>query len=192
MPGLTGARNAQNLIIGPGWLYLGVDVPASGSPVALTAGVPTNGILVGYTKDGNKFSNTLTQTAIEADESKAPLWEQIATEVLTIEGILMQEIDPAVVTAMLPNATYVTASGLWTFGGLVSIPPAAQTSVCLVAQQRNGTKHVAATLYSAMNVEAFILNITRKAASESPYKFQAQPLGSRPVGDQLGQLWMEP
>ena len=189
---VTGARNAQNLVIGPGWLYLGVPVPADNTAVALTAGQPSTGILVGYTKDGNKFSNGFTQTAIEADESKAPLWQNIATEILTIEGVLMQEIDPAVVTAMLPNAAYVAASGLWTFGGLAQIPAAAQTSVLLVAQQRDGVKHVAAMLYSAMNTEAFILNITRKAASETPYKFEAQPLGARVIGDQLGQLWMEP
>lgn len=188
---VTGARNSQQCIIGPAYLYLGVTVPATAVPPTLTAGVPDIGTLVGYTTDGNKFTAGFTQQAIEADESKAPLWQQIATETLTIEGQLMQELDPAVVTAMLPQANYITASKLWTFGGQIAVPAAAQTSVLLVGIQRDGTKHVSAMLYSAMNVEAFVLNLTRKAASFSPYKFEAQPIGSRQAGDQLGQLWIE-
>jgi hypothetical protein len=201
MPTLTGSRDATKCIIGPGWLYLNVPVPAQNTPVSITMStgtppipVPTQGLLVGYTKDGNKFTSGFTQTAIEADESKAPLWQQIATETLTIEGTLMQVVDPAVVAALLPNATYTSASGLYTFGGAVTVPAAAQVSALLIGQQRtpNDSKWVAAMLYSAMNGEAFVLNLTRKAATESSYKLEAQPVGSRPIGDQLGQLIIIP
>lgn len=188
---LSGTRDSSKCIIGPAYLYLGCTPPADNTAYTLTAGVPTEGILVGYTTDGNKFSAGFTQTAIEADESKAPLWQQIATEVITIEGQLMQELDPAVVSAMLPSATYHSTAKLWTWGGAVAIPSAALTSVLLVGVQRDGIKHVSAMLYSAMNTEAFILNLNRKAASFSPYKFEAQPIGTRAVGDQLGQLWIE-
>jgi hypothetical protein len=197
----TGSRDATKCIIGPGWLYLNVPVPAStnpATPVALTItnGVPapTTGLLVGYTKDGNKFSSGFSQTSIEADESKAPLWQQIDTETLTIEGSLMQVVDPEVITTMLPNATYLAASGLWTFGGAPNIPIAAQPSVLLVGLQRppNDTKWVAAMIYQAMNSEAFVLNLTRKAAAETPYKFEGQAIGTRIIGDQLGQLIFQP
>jgi hypothetical protein len=198
---VTGTRDATKCIIGPGWLYLNVPVPAEGTPVGITMSAtvppipqPSTGLLVGYTKDGNKFTSGFTQTAIEADESKAPLWQQIATESLTIEGTLMQVIDPAVVAAMLPSATYSAASGLYTFGGAVTVPAAAQISVLLVGQQRvpNDGKWVAAMIYSAMNGEAFVLNLTRKAAAETAFKFEAQPVGTRKIGDQLGQLVILP
>ena len=195
---VTGSRDATKCLIGPGWLYINVPIPAANTALTLTmtGGVPTpaSGILVGYTKDGNKFTSGFTQTSIEADESKSPLWQQVDAENMTLEGTLMQVNDPPVITTMLPNATYVSASGLWTFGGLVTIPTGAQPSVLLCGLQRppNDTKWVAAMIYQSMNADAFVLNLTRKAASETTFKFTGLAVGTRPLGDQLGQLVIEP
>jgi hypothetical protein len=201
MPGVTGARDSTKTLIGPGWLYLNVPIPATGAAVALTVdvvtGVPTptaGGLLVGYTTDGNKFSSGFTLTTIEADESKAPLFQDPGVETITIEGALMQIVDPAVVDAMLPNAKYDAALGLWSFGGATTFPLSKQPSVLLVALQRapNEGKYCYAMLYQAMNVEAFIFNVTRKTSAVSPYKFQALPIGSRPPSDQLAQYFEQP
>jgi hypothetical protein len=106
----------------------------------------------------------------------------------------MQVTDSAVVDKMLPNAKYNATLGLWQFGGAITFPLNKQPSVLLVGLQRapNNGKYVYAMLYKSMNVEAFVFNVTRKASSTSPYKFQALPIGSRPPGDQLAQMVIQP
>ena len=106
----------------------------------------------------------------------------------------MQVVDPAVIDTMLPNAKFDAALGLWSFGGAVTFPLNKQPSVLLVAKMRapNNDKYCYALLYKAMNVEAFVFNVTRKASTVSPYKFQALPIGSRPPGDQLAQYFEMP
>jgi hypothetical protein len=199
----AGGRDATKVIIGPGWLYLGAPVPAPGAPPVITAPVPPNtpptitgATLVGYTKDGAKFTSGFTLTPIEADESKAPLWQQINVETVSIDGTLMQLYDPTVINNYLPNAVNVagptTPPGtLFTFGGLVTVPTTSQPSVILIGQPRapNDSKYVSMMIYSGMNVDAFVFNLTRKAATETTFKFDAQPISSRPLGDQLGQLF---
>ena len=197
-----GGRDATKVMIGPGWLYLSATIPATGQPPTITAPVPPNtppavtgATLVGYTKDGAKFSSGFTLTPIEADESKAPLWQQINVETVTIDGTLMQLFDAAVIASFLPNMTSTTtttpAGTLYTVGGLVNVPTANLPSVLLIGQPRppNDAKYVSAMIYSAMNVDAFVYNLTRKAASETTFKFDAQPVSSRPLGDQLGQVF---
>jgi hypothetical protein len=193
---VTGERNSEQTLIGPGWLYFDVPVPATGTAVTLTVdpdtGVPapTSGLLAGYTTDGNKFSSGFDLVTIEADESKAPLFTDPGVETITIEGALMQIVDPAVIDKMLPNATYDSALGLWTFGGATTFPLTKQPSVMLVAKMRapNDALYCYAMLYKAMNVEAFVFHVTRKASAVTPYKFQALPIGSRPPKDQLAQF----
>ena len=197
---VTGARNSEQTLIGPGWLYFDVAVPAEGAAVALTIDVatgipaPTAGLLVGYTTDGNKFTSGFDLVTIEADESKAPLFTDPGVETITIEGQLMQVVDPAVIDKMLPNAIYSSSLGLWTFGGATTFPLTKQPSVVLVAKMRapNEDQWCAAMLYKAMNVEAFVFNVTRKTSSVTPYKFQALPIGSRKPGDQLAQFVEQP
>lgn len=200
MPTPTGARNSEQTLIGPGWLYFDVPIPATGVALTLTpdpiTGVPTPsaGLLVGYTTDGNKFTSGFDLVTIEADESKAPLFTDPGVETITIEGNLMQIVDPAVVDKMLPNAKFDAALGLWSFGGAITFPLNKQPTVTLVALQRapNNSKWCYAMLYKAMNVEAFVFNVTRKASATTPYKFQALPIGSRPPGDQLAQFAEQP
>jgi hypothetical protein len=150
--------------------------------------------LVGYTTDGNKFTSGFDLVTIEADESKAPIFTDPGVETITIEGNLMQIVDPLVVDKLLPNATFNAATGLWSFGGAITFPLNKQPTVTLVALQRapNNDKYCYAMLYKAMNVEAFVFNVTRKASSTTPYKFQALPIGSRPPGDQLAQFMEQP
>ena len=73
----TGARNSEQTLIGPGWLYLNVPIPATGVAMTLTVDpvtevpAPTAGLLVGYTTNGNKFTSGFDLVTIEADESQS-------------------------------------------------------------------------------------------------------------------------
>jgi hypothetical protein len=189
----TGGYDATKLVIGPGSLYIGVALPAAGASIStiLTAGVPASGHLVGYTKTGTTSHSAITQSGYEVDEVKSPIYNNITAENMSIQGTLVQLDDIEALKAMLPNSTFVTPD-TFTIGGLVSLPTSAQPSVLVVGSNRaTPGKKAACMIYQALNVQEFIMAVTRANPSETAFNFSAQAIGSRTAGDQLGQFWFE-
>jgi hypothetical protein len=190
---VTGAYSAEKLVIGPGKMYIGVTPPAGGTSLStiLTAGVPADGHLCGYTKTGTEYHSSVEQEGYEVDEVKSPIFTNVTAENASITGTLVQLVDVDLLKALLPNYGFV-APGTFTVGGLVSYPATATPSVLVVGQDRAvPAKIVAAMIYKAINIGEFILQMTRTNPSETDFEFSAQALGTRPVADQLGQVYME-
>jgi hypothetical protein len=195
MVGLTGAYDATKLVVGPGAMYLNVPLPAAGASIStvLTGGVPTAGTLVGYTKSGTTYHSAMALTGYEVDEVRSPIFYNPATETVSIQGVLVQLGDLEVLKAMIPNYNFITPDS-FSVGGLTSWPTTAYPSVCVVGHNRATptAKKVAVMLYSALNTQEFIMAITRQNPSETAFTFTGQAIGTRPPGDQVGGIWMEP
>src|SRR4030043_802238 len=62
------ALNPSKIRLGPGRVYVGVTAPATGNPLALTAGVPATGTDVGLTEGEVLFTFEVDYQEEEADQ----------------------------------------------------------------------------------------------------------------------------
>lgn len=182
-----------------GKVWKGLAVPAAGAaPVLFTDGSPEatanpSAKHIGMTDKGTKSLYTFTKQDATSDEQSAPHLSRIVAEVMSIEGAWKQIIDPVLLTAMTVGATSVTqtspAGTSLQLGGKQSI---ATDCIAVIAPQvGDPTKFVVFMIYQGYNESGFELDMTRGGESNSPFKFVAQAIPSRAVGDQLGQVFIQ-
>jgi len=189
---VTGSLNTTDWTKGPGKVYLDTGVPAADTGLTLTAGVPTNGHMLGYTKEGNTIGATYEQEDVSADEATAPVEQVISVENYTCAGELFQVSDPKLIERVFPTATMQdkTTYDLFQFGGLPSPTTAGIIDGLLLVWLRKGEtdKYFRFQLYEALNQPNAELKITRTAYGTLAYNFKARPVTTREAGDQLAQL----
>jgi hypothetical protein len=190
----TGAYDPVKLVVGPGKMYIGCAIPADGASLStiITAGVPSDGTLVGYTKTGTTYHSAMTLTGYEVDEVRSPIFFNPTQENVSIQGTLVQIAEASTLSILLPNYNFVTP-GSYHVGGLTAWPATAYQSVLVIGQNRAvPSKVVAVMIYKALNTQEFIMAITRQNPSETAFTFSGNAIGTRGAGDQIGQLWLEP
>jgi len=192
---ITGALNTNKFTKGPGLLYLQCGVPTADAALALTAGVPANGHMVGYTTEGNEIAWGRESDEVNADEASAAVETVISAETLTISGTAYNLEDIELLQALLGTGSYVdkTTYDLLKFGGLTSLTDKGQIDgAILVWQMKNQTtKYARFQLYDCTNTGAAAYRVTRVAYGTMPYVLTARPVGTRAFGDQLGQLALD-
>jgi hypothetical protein len=189
----SGAYDPIKLVVGPGKMYFNCAPPADGASLStiLVAGVPSDGVLVGYTKTGTTYHSAMTLTGYEVDEVRSPIFYNPTQETVSIQGTLVQIAETATLSALLPNYNFKTP-GSYHVGGLDAWPSTAYPSVLVVGHNRaTPGKIVAVMIYKALNTQEFIMAITRQNPSETAFTFSGNAIGTREVGDQLGQLYLE-
>jgi len=189
---VTGSLNVATFTKGPGRVYLDCGVPAADTALALTAGVPSAGVLLGYTKEGNTIGATYEQEDVTADEATAPVEQVISVENYTVAGEAYQVNDIALIERIFPTSTLQdkTTYDLFQFGGLPAPTVAGIVDGLLLVWLRKGTtdKYLRFQLYEALNQPNAELKITRTAYATLAYNFKARPISTREAGDQLAQL----
>jgi hypothetical protein len=195
---VTGALNTDKFTKGPGLLYLQCGVPTADSSLALTGGVPANGHLVGYTTEGNEIAWGRENSAVNADEASAAVEEVISSETLSIAGTAYSLEDIELLQALLGTGTYQSVVGppaydLLQFGGLTQLTDLGLIDgAILVWHMKNSTtKYARFQLYSCTNTANATTRITRQAYGTMGYTLTARPVGTREMGDQLGQLALD-
>jgi hypothetical protein len=189
----SGAYDPIKLVVGPGKMYFNCAPPADGASLStiLVAGVPSDGVLVGYTKTGTTYHSAMTLTGYEVDEVRSPIFYNPTQETVSIQGTLVQIAETATLSALLPNYNFKTP-GSYHVGGLDAWPTTAYPSVLVVGHNRaTPGKIVAVMIYKALNTQEFVMAITRQNPSETAFTFSGNAIGTREVGDQLGQLYLE-
>jgi hypothetical protein len=185
--------------LGPGDVWLNVELPATGMRPIITAGpdgaltpdatASPNAIHIGYTQEGAKCLYKPEVQMFVADESTVPVIASIAGEPSNIQGNWWQILDMKKLGAMMVGSVYTTAAGYAqnTWGGKQSIP---MVPVMVIAPlYADPTKIFVCELYKAMNVAGFEIPISRKAVSQSPFDFHAMEIGTRPQGDRVGIIY---
>lgn len=192
---ITGSLNTGKFTKGRGLLYLETGVPSADTRLAITAGVPTNGHVAGYTEEGNTITIGYEQEEVNADEATAAIETNITKETLSIAGAAMQLEDVVLLQKLLGTGTYSdkTTYDLIKFGGLTSLTDAGTIGgVLLVWVARSASDdYVSFILYDARNQAENSFPVTKAKYGAMPYNFIGVPVTSRAVGDQIGSWSMD-
>lgn len=181
----TGTFNKKQLVRGPMWLYAGVTPPVGSAELTLSAGVPSDGFLMGYTDAGATIVYSVEQTDEVVDESATPIDTVISGEVLDFTVDLLQLANKEVQKRLFPTGT-VVAAGL-NFGGLARIPDTARDSYLLTWQlQDSAWAH--AMLYEAIQTNEVNLKVSRQERMVANARFKGLADASRTPGDYVGRI----
>lgn len=190
---ITGTYNTNEIVRGPLKMYVNVPLPADNAVLALTAGVPASGLVLGLTVGGAKINFTYTESAEEADEVATPFNKIISAETLSIEGEIYQIEEMTRLAWLAPNGGYflnVGATEGLKFGGLTAIPSGAKPSVLAVGPLTSDpAKFLAVQIFSAINTAGLAFDWTRKKSSSIPIKLEAQAVTTRTAGNQSAIIW---
>jgi hypothetical protein len=192
------ALNPALIRVGPGRVYLGVTAPATGSPLALTSGVPATGTEVGLTEGEALFTFTVSYQEEVADQVLPTVAVFAKGEKAELE-FTMKEYGAANLEAALQQTDLQTNNGttpktdMFTFGGsdyevtlrsVVLVSPIPNTSA---VQQR----YTAVMLYQAYQAEPLKSRYTKDGATVFKMKFTAIADTARNDPDMLGQILIE-
>ena len=182
----TGVFTKRQLTRGPGWLYSGVTVPATGVELTLDAsGKPSDGMLMGFTDAGTAIIYGVEQTDEMVDESATPIDTVISGEAFDFEVGLLQLANQEVLKLLFPTGTSVTA-GI-NIGGLERIPDSVRTSYLLVWKLQDDT-YAHAMLYEAIQSNELNLPVSRVNRMVANARFKGLADGARTAGDFVGRL----
>lgn len=197
MAGTAKNYSATDTLWNPADVWIDVAVPAAGASITLnTDGTPDatanpNARHLGMTEKGTKCTYSYAKAEARSDELTAAHRTKIVTEDMTIEGSWKQLLDPDLLEILTVGGTKATRTGgtAVTFGGKASIT--GRSIVVIAEQQGNPGAFVAFHVYQGYNESATELSNTRESETSSPFKFMAQSVTTRVVGDQMGQIYIE-
>lgn len=191
---VTGSLNTAKFSKGPGILYTETGVPSADTALTLTAGVPANGHIAGYTTEGNTIGVAYEQEEVNADEATAAVETVISTENLTISGTAYQLEDEVMLQKWFATSAYSdkTTYHLLKFGGATGLSAAGVVDgVLLVWLSRVPTKYFRFQLYEAVNQADNSFQVTKGAYATVDYQWLGRPVTSRAANDQIGQLALD-
>jgi hypothetical protein len=200
MAGLAKDYNTAMVQLGPGDVWLNVELPATGARPTITAAADgsltpdatasASGVHLGMTLEGSKFTYKPTIEQYNSDEQAAPIISAVNMIEARIEGRMIQTIESTILAKLIATGTRTAGAqyeqitlgdgqSLSTFTVLVIAPIYADT-----------TKVVAIELYKAYNDAGFEMDIGRKKMAASPFNFVGMSIASRPAADRVG-IWFK-
>lgn len=189
--------NVEALAKGPGQLWAGLAIPATGDKLTLdTGGTPEssenpNAVHLGMTTEGSQFLVRPTIQDFFADEFDDPiLSSQTATE-MAISGNLLQVADFDLMELLTIAGTRADGPGyeMLTYGGKSLIE---YTSVALIFPlQENPSLFGVFHLYKALNDQGLAIDISKKKLGATPFAFKGKAITSRSAGDTTGTYWKQ-
>jgi hypothetical protein len=199
MPGLAKNYNTNTVQLGPGDVWLNVELPATGARPVITAAADgsltpdatasASAVHLGMTLEGSKFSYTPAIEEYHSDEQAAPIIAAVNAVEATIEGTMIQTLETLILAKLMATGTRTAGSGyeqltmgdgqaLATFTVLLIAPLYADTS-----------KVVGVELYKSFNSAGYSIDVGRKKMAASPFKFTGMSIASRPAVDRVGIWW---
>ena len=197
MVGSTLNWNVEAVAKGPGQLWAGLAIPATGQKLNLDddgtpdAGENPNAIHLGMTTEGSQFLVRPTIQDFFADEFDDPILSaQTATE-MAISGNLLQVVDMELMELLTIAGTRADGAGyeMITYGGKSIIE---YTSVAVIFPLTNQTGlYGVFHLYKALNDQGLAVDISKKKLGATPFAFKGKAITSRAAGDTTGAYWKQ-
>lgn len=197
MAGTPDNFSNETVLIGPGKAYADLVIPGhQGRLILHTDGTPDSSQNpdakhIGYTREGTEVTVRPEVTRFFGDESPFPILSRVQQEVVAISGEILQVADFDLLEILMPTATRSTIPGIdgIHFGGSGVLN---YTSVAIIAPlEEDPTRYWVAHLYRAFNDQGLAARVSRTSLAGSPFAFQGEAIGSRPLGDQLGILFKQ-
>lgn len=199
MAGTARSYNSNLIELGPGDVWLDVELPAAGARPVIAAAA--DGALtpdavasptckhLGFTEAGSRLVYAPSITKFEGDESTAPVIVQNVGEPVSIEGSYLQTLDSNILVKMMAGGTRNAGAGYEevTFGDKQTV--ATFTVMIIAPVYADPTKIVAAILYKTYNEAGFAFDLARKKMASSPFKFTGMSIATRAAGDRVGKWW---
>ncbi len=194
--------DATKIHQGPGNLWLGVTVPATGARLLIdSTGAPTAGspVFAGATNGAMTVVLTPKLEEISADQTAGPIDVVMTAEAAAVEVTLMQS-DLANLKNFIVHGTYTVGTDASlpagsqayeeiAFGGIIAIP---KTSIAVISPRRDSPgKFVVSQLYQAYQAEAMQIPFQRGKETTYKVKFSGLADPTRPAGDQVGKLYRQ-
>lgn len=196
MPGLS-LNYATNMVqLGPGNVWMGVELPATGSRPVITAAADgsltpdatasASAVHVGMTSEGSRFIYKPTIESYNSDEQAAPIISSVNVVEARIEGTWLQTLDTLIMAKMMATGTRTAGAGYeqLTIGDGQSL--ATFTVLLIAPTYADPSKIVAVELYKAYNDAGVEMSTGRKTMATSPFNFVGMSIASRPQADRVG------
>lgn len=199
MPGLALDFNTQMVQLGPGYAYMGGELPATGArPVVAAAAdgsltpdatASAGAVQLGMTLEGSKFIYKPTIEQFHSDEQAAPIISSINVVEARIEGRMIQTIESTILAKLIATGTRSAGAGYEqiTLGDGQAL--STFTLIVIAPLYSDPTKIVGIELYKTYNDAGFEFDIGRKKMASSPYNFIGMSIASRPQADRVGIWW---
>ena len=193
------ALTPANIRVAAGRIYTGVTNPASGSVLALVAGVPATGSEIGFTQGEAVFTYEVTYDEEMSDQVLGPVAVFATQESMQLEftmleyaasqlNLFFQKAALTVDNVSTPKTDLFTMGNLGTTGNTVT-----RTSVYLVSPipSTSPQRYTIVGLYSAYQSQAAAARYTREGSTVMKTTFKAIADVTRNAGDFMGQVVIE-
>ncbi len=199
MAGLPKDYNTAMVQLGPGDVWVNVELPATGARPTITAAADgsltpdatasASAVHIGMTLEGSKFTYNPTIEEYRSDEQAAPIISSVNMVEASIEGSMIQTIETTILAKLIVTGTRTAGSGYeqLTIGDGQSLTTF--TVLLIAPTYADNTKIIAVELYKAYNKAGFALDIGRKKMAASPFNFVGMSIASRPAADRVGILY---
>lgn len=178
------AENARKPIT---HVFYGVTVPAYGSKLSLSNGVPTSGTEVGALGGPIEWNAGRSEEPFDSETNEAPLSYEAAEHSLEM-SIKVKEFKSDVLQKALNGEAFTATDGtkILTVGTNTDLPSTAWVAVW---ETRAGSgEYEYAIVYNGVAVGGANISLTKASYSEIPLTIRAKPVTTRPTKDQLGHL----
>lgn len=193
------ALDPTKIRVAAGRLYANVTPPSSGSPLALTTGVPASGTEMGLTQGESVFTYEVTYDEELADQVLSPVGvfatqEQMQLEFTLLEYVARNLQDLMQQVTLTSNEGTTPKYDLFTIGTTSPVgATVALQSVTLISSipGTNPLRYTIVMLYQAYQQAPATMRYTREGSTIMKATYRAMPLLSRNDGDLLGQIVIE-
>jgi hypothetical protein len=188
------ALNPANIHVGPARIFLGVTLPASGdppTPMGHTNGVPASGVEVGYTQGDAVYRKVNETGEIPAEQTLSPVLSFLTGERVEIEFLALENVYETLRAAFDNTGTVNDVNRMMFYGGGLAYSLRYQSVMLSSARTSQAGKYEITVLYNAYSVNGFEGAYRKNDAKSMRIILRGQPLGSRTLGDQVYQHFIE-
>jgi len=199
MAGLPKNYDTTTVTLGPGDVWVNLQLPTTGNRPTITAAadgsltpdatLSASAVHLGMTLEGSKMMIKAEPELYFSDEQAAPIIATVTAVEASIEGTMIQTLDTLILAKLMLTGTRTAGSGYEQL--TIGDGQALTTYTCLVIAPtyNDTTKVVALELYKTFNEAGFEMDIGRKKMAASPFKFRGMSIASRPQADRIGIFW---
>jgi hypothetical protein len=196
MAGLPKNYSATTIQLGPGDVWVNVELPATGLRPTITAAadgsltpdatLSASAVHMGMTMEGSKVTIVPEPEYYHSDELAAPVIAAFNVVNASIEGTMIQTLDTLILAKLMGTGTRTAGAGYeqLTIGDGQAI--ATFTALLIAPTYADTSKIFAVELYKTFNEAGYSVDIGRKKMAASPFKFTGLSIASRPQADRIG------
>jgi hypothetical protein len=184
--------NADNIQVGPGRIFLGVTQPSSGAWKTHTAGVPSDGVEVGYTEGDLIVRRPKEVVEIMAEQAYSPVMTFPTREDIEVEFTALERVYETLYAAFdnVSTVNDVTRMGFKS-GGQFGFALRTQTVMVTSPRPNQAGRYEVLFIYKAYQAEGVEYSYKKGGAATVRMRLKGLNDTSRTAGDQLYQWSVE-